>query len=97
MIIENNFFVIFFFSIITSVATLYIFKKNHILIDKTLFSNHKKLINSPLKSPPLCGGLIIFICSLLFFKELILLNLFGLFVLILGVFSDSNKISSPKN
>jgi len=96
MIIENNFFVIFFFSIITSVATLYIFKKNHILIDKTLFSNHKKLINSPLKSPPLCGGLIIFICSLLFFKELILLNLFGLFVLILGVFSDSNKISSPK-
>jgi len=96
MIICNNFFLILFFRIITSVTILYIFKKNHILIDKKLFSNHKKLINSPLKSPPLCGGLIIFICSLLFFKELILLNLFGLFVLILGILSDSNKISSPK-
>ena len=96
MIIENNFFVIFFFSIITSVGILYIFKKNHILIDKTFFSKHKKLINSSLKSPPLCGGLIIFICSLFFFKESILLNLFGLSFLILGIFSDSNKISSPK-
>ena len=96
MIIENNFLIIFFFSIIISFIVLYIFKKNHILIDKTVFSTHKKLTNSPLKSPPLCGGLIIFICSLLFFKESILLNLFGLFFLILGVFSDSNKISSPK-
>jgi len=96
MMIEENFFLIFFLSIIISITILYIFKKNQILIDKTFFSTHKKLLNSPLKSPPLCGGLIIFICSLLFFKDSILLNVFGLLVLILGVFSDSNKISSPK-
>ena len=93
--IEVNFFFIFFFSIIISFLILYIFNKNELLIDKTFFSTHKKLLNSTLKSPPLCGGLIIFICSLLFFKESILLILFGLLVLILGVFSDSNKVSSP--
>ena len=96
MIIEGNFFVVFFFSLIVSFIIFYIFKKNHILIDKTFFSAHKKLINSPLRSPPLCGGLIIFICSLFFFKESMFLNLFGLLMLILGIFSDSNKISSPK-
>ena len=96
MIIEGNFFVVFFFSLIVSFIIFYIFKKNHILIDKTFFSAHKKLINSPLRSPPLCGGLIIFICSLFFFKETMFLNLFGLLMLILGIFSDSNKISSPK-
>ena len=96
MIIERNFFVVFFFSLIVSFIIFYIFKKNHILIDKTFFSAHKKLINSPLRSPPLCGGLIIFICSLFFFKESMFLNLFGLLMLILGIFSDSNKISSPK-
>jgi UDP-N-acetylmuramyl pentapeptide phosphotransferase/UDP-N-acetylglucosamine-1-phosphate transferase len=96
MIIEENFFVVFFFSLIVSFIIFYIFKKNHILIDKTFFSAHKKLINSPLRSPPLCGGLIIFICSLFFFKESMFLNLFGLLMLILGIFSDSNKISSPK-
>ena len=31
-----------------------------------------------------------------FFKESILLNSFGFLVLILGIFSDSNRISSPK-
>ena len=66
MIIEGNFFVVFFFSLIVSFIIFYIFKKNHILIDKTFFSAHKKLINSPLRSPPLCGGLIILICSLFF-------------------------------
>ena len=96
MIIEGNFFVVFFFSLFVSFIIFYIFKKNHILIDKTFFSAHKKLINSPLRSPPLCGGLIIFICSLFFFKETMFLNLFGLLMLILGIFSDSNKISSPK-
>ena len=96
MIIEGNFFVVFFFSLIVSFIIFYIFKKNHILIDKTFFSAHKKLINSPLRSPPLCGGLIIFICSLFFFKDSMFLNLFGLLMLILGIFSDSNKISSPK-
>ena len=96
MIIEGNFFVVFFFSLFVSFIIFYIFKKNHILIDKTFFSAHKKLINSPLRSPPLCGGLIIFICSLFFFKESMFLNLFGLLMLILGIFSDSNKISSPK-
>jgi len=96
MMFEKNFFLVFFFSTIISTIILYIFKKNNLLIDRTSFSAHKKLINSTLKSPPLCGGFIMFICSVIFFQELILLNLFGFLTLILGVFSDSNKIPSPK-
>ena len=96
MMFEKNFFLVFFFSTIISTIILYIFKKNNLLIDRTSFSAHKKLINSTLKSPPLCGGFIVFICSVIFFQELILLNLFGFLTLILGVFSDSNKIPSPK-
>ncbi|MDA9687569.1 hypothetical protein N9U10_00480 [Candidatus Pelagibacter sp.] len=96
MILEINPFLIFFYSTIISIVIFYIFKKKHILIDQTFISTHKKLINSPIKSIPLCGGIIIFICSILFFKELILLKLFGFFILILGIFSDNNKISSPK-
>ena len=96
MELELNFFLIFSFSLIIACSIFYIFKKNHILIDKTFFSRHKKLINSSLQPTPLCGGLIIFICVVFFFKESILLNSFGFLVLILGIFSDSNRISSPK-
>jgi UDP-N-acetylmuramyl pentapeptide phosphotransferase/UDP-N-acetylglucosamine-1-phosphate transferase len=96
MMQEVNPLLIFFYSTIISVVIFYIFKKKNILIDQTLISTHKKLINSRIKSIPLCGGIIIFICSILFFKELTLLKLFGLFILILGIFSDNNKISSPK-
>ncbi len=93
---EDNLFLISFYSIIISIVVFYIFKKNEILIDKAFLSNHKKLINSSIKKIPTCGGIIIFICSAVFFKELILLNLFGFCMLTLGIFSDSNKISSPK-
>ena len=55
MILEINPFLIFFYSTIISIVIFYIFKKKHILIDQTFISTHKKLINSPIKSIPLCG------------------------------------------
>ena len=93
---EDNLFLISFYSTIISTIVFYIFKKKEILIDKTSLSKHKKLINSSTGTIPSCGGIIIFICSAVFFKELILLNLFGFCMLMIGIFSDSNKISSPK-
>ena len=76
----------------------YYFKKKNILIDDVKYSKHKKLNYSNLKKIPLCGGIILYISSLLFFSnELILLKLSGLGILIVGIFSDTNKISSPKS
>ena len=75
----------------------YYFKKKKILLDEINYSKHKKLNLINLNKPPLCGGIIIYISSFIFFSdELIYLKIFGLAILIIGVFSDINKISSPK-
>ena len=95
MIELNNILYVSVISFLLSYLILYVFKKKNILIDKVFYSKHKQLINASLKSPPLCGGIIIFICSIFFFKDLFLLNIFGMLILAIGIFSDSNKISSP--
>ena len=75
----------------------YYFKKKKILLDEISYSKHKKLNLTNLDKPPLCGGIIIYISSFIFFSNgLVLLKIFGLAILIIGVFSDINKISSPK-
>ena len=95
MIELDNTFYILMVIIFLSLIIIYIFNKNNILIDQVNFSKHKQLTTNLPKSPPLCGGILIFICSILFFKSLILLTIFGFFILITGVLSDANKISSP--
>ena len=75
----------------------YYFKKKKILLDEINYSKHKKLNLNNLNKPPLCGGIIIYISSFIFFSdELIILKIFGLVILTIGIFSDINKISSPK-
>ena len=95
MIELNNTFYILAVIIFLSLIVIYIFNKNNILIDQVNFSKHKQLTTNLPKTPPLCGGILIFICSILFFKSLILLTICGFFILIIGILSDTNKISSP--
>ena len=95
MIALSNIYFIILITILLSSLITYIFNKKNILIDEVSQSEHKKLTNNYLKSPSLCGGLIIFICSALFFKELSYVILFGLLILLIGILSDANKISSP--
>ena len=91
-------FNIFIFSSIICIFVSFFFKyileKKKILLDETSYSKHKKLIFSISKKPPLCGGVILFICSLFFFDELIILKIFGACILVIGLFSDNNKITS---
>lgn len=82
-------------SLIISCFVLYLFTKKKLLVDNKNYSRHKKLIKNINDSPPLCGGIIIFICSLIFFKDLLYLNIFGFLLLVTGIMSDNNKISSP--
>jgi len=95
MIEINNIFYILVIMVFLSSLVIYMFNKNDILIDQVTFSKHKRLMKNTLKSTPLCGGVLIFIYSFLFFKSSILLNIFGFFILIIGILSDANKISSP--
>jgi UDP-N-acetylmuramyl pentapeptide phosphotransferase/UDP-N-acetylglucosamine-1-phosphate transferase len=95
MIQVDNFFLVAITSLVITYFFLYFFTKNKILIDDKTYSNHKKLIHNIHKSPPLCGGIIIFTCALFFFQDLMYLNCFGFLLLTLGIFSDNNKISSP--
>jgi UDP-N-acetylmuramyl pentapeptide phosphotransferase/UDP-N-acetylglucosamine-1-phosphate transferase len=95
MIELDNIFYTMTVIIFLSSLVIYIFNKNNILIDQIISSRHKRLTRNSYKSPPLCGGVLIFICSVLFFKSLILLSIFGFLILVVGFFSDTNKISSP--
>jgi UDP-N-acetylmuramyl pentapeptide phosphotransferase/UDP-N-acetylglucosamine-1-phosphate transferase len=95
MIELNNTFYILGVIIFLSLIIIYIFNKNNILIDQVNFSKHKQLTRNLPQSPPLCGGILIFVCSVLFFKSLTLLTIFGFFILIIGILSDANKIFSP--
>ena len=93
--IDNNFYIIFI-TFLLSFLIGNVFRKKNILIDQVTYSKHKKLKNNLLKSPPLCGGIIIFLCSILFFKNLSLLIFFSLLILFTGLLSDTNRVSSPR-
>ena len=95
MIIVDKVLYIYAITFFISTVIIYIFNKNNILIDKISSSKHKNLQENTKNLPPLCGGLIILICSVLFFKDFFIVTLFGLFFLVIGIFSDTNKISSP--
>jgi UDP-N-acetylmuramyl pentapeptide phosphotransferase/UDP-N-acetylglucosamine-1-phosphate transferase len=83
----NCFFVTFF-------VRYFLIKKNF-LLDNYNFSAHKNINNKSLNfGPPLCGGLIIFIISLFAFN-FIYLSFFILFMLIIGILSDVNILTSP--
>lgn len=92
--LENNFLIIIITFILSSFIT-FVFNKKNILIDKVSYSNHKKLKNNTLHSPSLCGGIILFLCAILFFKNLSFLIFFSLFILFTGLLSDTNRIPSP--
>jgi UDP-N-acetylmuramyl pentapeptide phosphotransferase/UDP-N-acetylglucosamine-1-phosphate transferase len=82
--------------IFISFCVSYIFNKKKILIDNKSYSKHKKIIKNSLISPPLCGGIILYICSLFLFRDFLVINIYGLFILLIGIFSDINKLNSPK-
>ena len=95
MIEIDNLFFISLISLIIAYIFTFFFTKKKLLVDDKSYSKHKKLIENINRSPPLCGGIIIFTCALIFFENLLYLNIFGLALLITGIFSDNNKISSP--
>lgn len=95
MIELSNIYFIIFITLLLSFLISYLFNKKGILIDKVSHSEHKKLTKNSLKSPSLCGGIIIFISSILFFKDLSFVIYFSSLILIIGILSDTNRISSP--
>ena len=95
MIDLDNFVIIFIINLVIAYFISLYFTKKKILIDNKSYSEHKTLLKNISVSPPLCGGIIIFINSIIFFQDLFLLSLFGFFLLLIGIFSDNNKISSP--
>ena len=95
MIQIDDLFLISLVSLIITYLISLFFIKNKLLIDNKSYSEHKQLIQNINNSPPLCGGIIIFICSLLFFQNFMYLNIFGFLLLLVGIFSDNNRISSP--
>jgi len=95
MIELGNIYFIIFTTLLLSFFISYLFNKKSIFIDKVSHSEHKKLTKNSLKSPSLCGGIIIFISSVLFFKDLSYVIYFSLLILIIGILSDTNKLASP--
>ena len=95
MIDLDNLAITFIINLVIAYFISFYFTKKKILIDNKGYSEHKTLIKNTSVSPPLCGGIIIFINSIIFFQDLFLLSLFGFFLLLIGIFSDNNKISSP--
>jgi len=72
----------------------YIFSKYNILIDDVKKSIHKSNMNS-IKKIPLSGGIIFLISFYLINFNFQIINLFLLLMLTIGIFSDTNTISSP--
>ena len=86
----------FFLSII---LIFYLFNyfcvKKNILIDSDIKLAHKSLINQ--SKVPITGGFLLIIILLFFFKEISIFNKLIFFsIFILGLFSDINRLSSPK-
>ena len=96
MILSNQLIFSFLASIFISLFCIYYFKKKKFLLDQISYSSHKKLNFTNSRDIPLCGGIVIFICSIFFFENLLILKIFGFLLLLLGIFSDNNKIQSPK-
>ena len=94
----NSFSYAFIFSILLSFVMLHFLKQKNWLIDKVNTSSHKRLTSIFSSSKTvLCGGIIIFICSVVFLDhELYVLKILGGCMLIVGILSDTNKFNSPK-
>jgi UDP-N-acetylmuramyl pentapeptide phosphotransferase/UDP-N-acetylglucosamine-1-phosphate transferase len=93
--IFNIFFSVGIITIVFLIRRLLI--KNNLLLDNVNFSFHKNITGNKklILGPPLCGGIIIFIA---FFLDISFysLNIFIFFLLIIGVLSDLNTLTSPK-
>ena len=90
-LIASSLFIFFF-----SIFCIRFLKKKNLLIDKIDHSSHKRLKILSFNNPPLCGGIILYVCILIFFKDDLLLKIFSFGILCVGILSDTNKISSPK-
>ena len=96
MILTKDFFLSSSFCFLISFFFIKFLIHKKILVDNINFSKHKKLDHG-MNKIPLCGGIILYLSSLVFFEnDLIILKIFGLLILILGIFSDLNIISAPK-
>ena len=84
----------FLIVILTSIFVNYLFVKNNILLDDVKKSIHKSHMNS-IKKIPLSGGIIFLISFFFITFNLNLINFFLFLILIIGLFSDTNIISSP--
>lgn len=89
-----NYLNIFFFLII-SFLFLFISNNKNFFIDNTMSSSHKKFFSykNDIKIPNI-GGLIIFFSLILITNDQLLI-LFSFFILVLGLISDFNKVTSP--
>jgi UDP-N-acetylmuramyl pentapeptide phosphotransferase/UDP-N-acetylglucosamine-1-phosphate transferase len=86
------------FSLLISFALYYLFNKNNILLDQVNSSKHKLLTTKYSDHKvTLCGGIIIFLCSILFFdNQLLVLKILSAFIVFIGILSDIDKLNSPK-
>ena len=94
----QNLSIALIFSWLTSFVLYYFLSKSNILLDQVSSSKHKLLTTKySSNKATLCGGIIIFLCSILFFdNELLILKILSAFILIIGILSDINKLGSPK-
>ena len=98
MISTNYLLIAVVFSLALTFVLNHIFTINQVLLDQVSTSKHKQLTSSKnSKKAILCGGIIIFICSTLFFdNEFFEIKIFAFLILIIGVLSDTNQLNSPK-
>lgn len=82
--------------IVISISMLinYLFSKYNFLIDNVKKSNHKSNMNS-INKIPLSGGIIFLISFYIFNFNLQIINFFLLIMLVIGILSDTDVISSP--
>ena len=77
-----------------SIFINFLFTKYSILIDDVKKSVHKSDMNS-IKKIPLSGGIIFLVSFSLINLNLLIINLFLFLMLVIGILSDTNTISSP--
>ena len=84
---------VIFFTLISTLTINYFLKKNNLLLDKK-YSRHKSLVSSD--EVPLSGGIIFLLPILIFYEpEFYQFKLVLLAILLTGILSDINFISSP--
>ena len=96
MILLNELIISGVFTFFFGLLCIYYLKKNNILLDQVNHSSHKKLKILSFNNPPLCGGIILYVSLAIFFKDELILKIFGFCILSTGILSDTNKISAPK-